>query len=173
MRRLYLLTIAVLTACAPATPLSPTVAGDAAPTAPDSTTAAPVPTTTLTATPVPTPVIEAGPVLPIGAIADWTASPDPVDIEGIVEVVSERELAIRDFVSLVAEAPGVDIRLGVGDDFSDAVAIPLRDITGKVYEGRVLRLTIPPAALGRTVDSIAVYCYATGDVFDFAVFETP
>lgn len=64
-------------------------------------------------------------VLPVGATADWTTSNDLVGIQGLVEVISERELVVRDFVSLVEEAPGVDIRLGVGNDFSDEVAMRL------------------------------------------------
>lgn len=64
-------------------------------------------------------------VLPVGATADWTTSNDLVGIQGLVEVISERELVVRDFVLLVEEAPGVDIRLGVGNDFSGEVAVRL------------------------------------------------
>ena len=81
---------------------------------------------------------------------------------------------IKNFVFLAEEAPGVDIRLGVGDDFSDEVAVSLKDITGKTYEGRSLTLTIPAAAFdGRTFDSIGVFCYDNGDLFDWVTIETP
>lgn len=176
--RLLIGLLLLIVACAPApatnvAPTSPPAATQAAPTQTEApATDVPQPTdTNVPATEAP--AAEFIPVLPIGAIADFSASDDIVGIEGVVEVVSERELLIRDFVSLVEEAPGVDIRLGVGDDFSDEVALSLKDITGRLYEGRSVTLLIPDSASGRTFDSIAVFCFDTGELFDFAIFQVP
>ena len=123
-------------------------------------------------TPEPQPTIEYSEIIPLGAIADWTASDDIAGIEGLVEVIDFNQIRITEFVSLVSPAPGVDIRLGMGRDFSDEVAVVLRDITGRDFEGRSLTLTIPDAAYdGRTFDSIAVFCWETGEIFDWAQFE--
>lgn len=117
---------------------------------------------------------EPEPLFEIGATANWTETKDPVGIEGEIEYVSATEIVIRNFVFLAEEAPGVDIRLGVGNDFSDEVAVSLRDITGRTYEGRTVTLTIPPAGFdGRAFDSIGVYCYDTGELFDWALFDAP
>lgn len=117
--------------------------------------------------------LERLPILPIGATADLSRTDDSLAIGGLVVVASDTEIVIEDFVFLAKEAPGVDIRLGIGDNFSDDVSISLKDITGKVYEGRRLRLTIPAGALGREFDSIGVFCFATGDLFDYAMFQSP
>lgn len=147
---------------------------------PPTETAVP-PTTAPTATelpptPQPTPAatVARTPLWAIGSTADWTATNDPVGIEGRVEVISADQIVVRGFVSFVSEAPGVDIRLGVGGDFSDAVAVSLKDITGDEYDGRTLTLTLPDAAFdSRTFDSIGVFCFDTGDLFDYALFEPP
>lgn len=138
------------------------------PESPPTHTAVPPTTPSEAPTPVPEPIV------PVGSTASWTLTNDTIGIEGEIEFTSATQLVIRDFVFLAAEAPGVDIRLGMGDDFSDAVSVSLRDITGKTYEGRSLTLTIPPAAFdGRSFDSIAVVCFDTGDVFDSALIERP
>lgn len=124
-------------------------------------------------TPTPEATVERVPVLPIGTTADLTASDDSLGIEGTVTVVSATEIVIEDFVFLADEAPGVDIRLGIGKDFSDDVALSLKDITGKIYKNRRLQLTIPASAMGNEYDSIGIVCYDTGDVFDFALFQSP
>ncbi len=116
--------------------------------------------------------VDRQPILPIGASADWTATGDPIGIEGQIEVTSPEQIVIRDFVFLAAEAPGVDIRLGVDDDFSDGVGVSLKDITGDTYEGRNLTLTLPDEAFdGRSFNSIGVFCFETGDLFDYATFD--
>ena len=156
------------------TPEPPT----ATPPAAETATPEPEPTEEATATApadTPTPeIIIADAPIPIGSIADWTSSADINGIEGIVEVTGVDEIVIQDFVSFVAPAPGVDIRLGMGRDFSDEASVVLRDITGKEYDGRTLTLTIPSAAFaGRSFNSIAVFCYETGEIFDYAEFAPP
>ena len=130
-----------------------------------------------TVTPEPTilaePTAEPEPIIPIGSTANWTETADSIGIEGEIEFLSATQVRIENFVFLAAEAPGVDIRLGVGDDFSDEVAVSLKDITGKTYEGRSLTLTIPAEAFnGRFFDSIGILCYDTGDLFDAAPIVT-
>jgi len=91
-----------------------------------------------------------------------------------VEFISATQIRIRDFVFLAAEAPGVDIRLGVDRNFEDDVAVSLKDITGDTYEGGSLTLTIPDEAFdGREFNSIGVVYYDNGDVFDWALIEPP
>jgi hypothetical protein len=125
-------------------------------------------------TATPEPAVEYYEAIAAGSTADFTASNDVAGIEGLVEVRSETEIVIRDFVSLVSAAPGVDIRLGVDGDVSDDVAVVLRDITGKDFEGRSLTLTIPDRAFdGRTYDTIAVMCWETGEIFDQVSFKRP
>ena len=138
-----------------------------------------VPDPTVTASPAATVTMmttleDPDPLFPIGATANWTETSDVIGIDGEIEFISATQLVIRNFVFLAAEAPGVDIRLGVGDDFADGVGVSLRDITGKTYEGRSLTLTIPAAAFdGRSFDSIAVFCFDTGDLFDSALVQLP
>jgi hypothetical protein len=135
-----------------------------------SPTASPLPTRT----PAPTPTIDYQPLFPIGSTADWTASSDAIGIEGAVEFISATQLRIRDFVFLAAEAPGVDIRLGLDRNFDNGVAVSLKDITGDIYDGGSLTLTIPDEAFdGRQFNSIAVVCYDNGDIFDWALIEAP
>lgn len=139
-------------------------------------TATSEPTATLepTAEPTATPLVDPDPLFEIGASANWTDTNDLLGIEGEIEYTSATEIVIRDFVFLAAEAPGVDIRLGVDDDFSDEVAVSLKDITGRTYEGRSLTLTIPPEGFdGRSFNSIGVFCFDTGDLFDWAPIEAP
>jgi hypothetical protein len=159
----------------PVTQAAPAPSATAQPTA-ESPRATPVPPTS-TLAPTETPVTEpqglTEPVIPIGSSASLTETNDLVGVEGEAEVTSENQIVLRDFVYLAPEAPGVDIRLGVGRDFSDEVAVPLKDITGNTYEGRDLKLTIPTTAAGRTFTSIGVFCYATGDLFDFAEINPP
>ncbi len=156
-----------------ATPVAPTETPMPATETPEPETEAIVPTEPAD-TVTPEPVVEYYELIPAGSTADLTASNDIAGIEGMVEVRSETEIVIRDFVSLVSAAPGVDIRLGVDGDVSDDVAIVLRDITGKDFEGRSLTLTIPDRAFdGRTYDTIAMMCWETGEIFDQATFETP
>ncbi len=162
------------------TPVSPTDT----PVLPTETSAPPAETSEATpeeveptepaVTPTPEAVVEYYETIPIGSTADFTASDDIAGIEGQVEVISKTEIKIRNFVSLLAPAPGVDIRLGVNGDISDDVAIVLKDITGKTYEGRTLTLKIPDKAFdGRTYDTISVMCFATGEIFDVITFEMP
>ena len=74
----------------------------------------------------------------------------------------------------VVEAPGVDIRLGFDRDFSEENSVSLKDITGNTYNYRDFILKIPTEAFdGRIFNSIAIYCYDTGDIFDVSVFEIP
>lgn len=112
--------------------------------------------------------------LQIGAIADFSISEDFYGIAGSAEIVSDTQIVISGFVSFLAEAPGVDIRLGIDGDFSDEVALSLKNITGKDFDGRTVTLTFPVGTLesGR-YDSIAVFCFDTGDLFDSAVFVLP
>jgi hypothetical protein len=155
------------------TPVSPTDT-PAPPTETPEAASEEVEPTEPAVSPTPEVVVEYYETIPIGATADFTASNDIAGIEGQVEVISETEIKIRDFVSLVAPAPGVDIRLGVDGDISDEAAVVLKDITGKTYEGRSLTLTIPDAAFdGRTYDTIAVMCFETGELFDKTTFESP
>jgi hypothetical protein len=127
-----------------------------------------------TPTPTANPVVEYYEIVPIGSTADFTASNDIAGVEGQVEVVSENQIKISDFVALLAAAPGVDIRLGIDGDYSDEVAVVLKDITGKNYEGRTLTLTIPDRAFdGQTYDGIAVICFDTGELFDAVTFASP
>ncbi|WP_420640936.1 hypothetical protein [Candidatus Leptofilum sp.] len=158
----------VASSTAPPLPTAvPTNSPESTPTATQLPTAVPATDTPSAPTPMPEPVI------PVGSTASWTATDDITGIEGEIEFLSATQLVIRDFVFLAAEAPGVDIRLGVGNDFSDEVSVSLRDITGKTYEGRSLTLMIPAMAFdGRTFDSIGVVCYDNGDVFDSAPIET-
>lgn len=159
-------------AAATATAVAATDTLELEPTASPEPTATPEPT--VSPEPTPAPTAESEPLFELGATANWTETNDPIGIEGEIEYISATEIVIRNFVFLAEEAPGVVIRLGVGDDFSDEVAVSLRDITGRTYEGRTVSLTIPPAGFdGRTFNSIGVYCYDTGDLFDWAVFEVP
>jgi hypothetical protein len=132
-----------------------------------------IPPTDPIETPTPEATVERVPILPIGTTADLTASDDSLGIEGMVTIISATEIVIEDFVFLADEAPAVDIRLGIGKDFSDDVALSLKVITGKIYQGRRLQLTIPVSAMGNEYDSIGIVCYDTGDVFDFAFFQSP
>lgn len=175
-----LLLVIGATACSPenSTPKLPATQASSPtdPTASELLESQPTPQVTETeepaSTPTPEPTVEREPIIPLGAKADFTASEDNIGIEGSVEVRSATELVIRDFVFLVYEAPGVDIRLGIGDDFTDSIAVSLKDITGKEFDGRVVNLRIPDSAFdGRAFDSIAVYCYVTGEVFDSVRFE--
>lgn len=132
------------------------------------------PTPAAAETPTAPATVEHTEIIPVGSTADWTATLDPVGIDGVVEVIDVNKVRISNFVFLAAEAPGVDIRLGLDGDFSDVAAVVLKDITGQVYEGRSLTLTIPDAAFdGRAFDSISVFCFETGEIFDWALFETP
>lgn len=156
----------------PTTP-SPTNTPAATETAVPSATDMPEPEPTATAASA-EPTAIPDPLLPIGSTANWTETNDIIGIEGEIEFTSATQLVIRNFVFLAAEAPGVDIRLGVGDDFSEDVGVSLRDITGKTYEGRSLTLTLPAEAFdGRSFDSIGVFCFDTGDLFDYALIQTP
>ena len=115
-----------------------------------------------------------GASLQVGAIADFSASNDSYGIEGSVEIISDTQIVISGFVSFLAKAPGVDIRLGLDGDFSDAVALSLIDITGEDFDGRTLTLTLPPGTLGSGLyDSIAVFCFDANVLFDSAVFVAP
>jgi hypothetical protein len=142
---------------------------------PTDTPVPPTDTPEPTATPEPeAPFEPEKPLFPIGSTADWTETNDPLGIEGEIEFISATQIRISNFVFLAAEAPGVDIRLGVGDDFSDGVGVSLKDITGDTYEGRSLTLNIPPQAFdGRFFNSIGVFCFDTGDLFDYALIEPP
>jgi hypothetical protein len=123
-------------------------------------------------TPTPEPTLEYFEIIPIGSTADFTASADLAGIAGMVEVTAVNQIKISDFVSLVGAAPGVDIRLGLDRDFSGGVAVSLRDITGQDFEGRTVTLTIPDSAFdGRTFNSISVFCFETGEIFDWVIFE--
>ncbi len=127
-----------------------------------------------TDTPTPPPTIDYQPLFPIGSTADWTATSDAIGIEGTIEFISATQLRISGFVFLAAEAPGVDIRLGVDRNFDDNVSVSLKDITGDIYEGGGLTLTIPDEAFdGREFNSIGVVCYDNGDIFDWALIEPP
>ena len=115
-----------------------------------------------------------GASLQVGAIADFSASNDSYGIEGSVEIISDTQIVISGFVSFLAKAPGVDIRLGLDGDFSVAVALSLIDITGEDFDGRTLTLTLPPGTLGSGLyDSIAVFCFDANVLFDSAVFVAP
>lgn len=117
--------------------------------------------------------IDREPIVPVGAMADWTATNDPVGVGGQVEIRSAEQIVIREFFFLAAEAPGVDIRLGIDNDFSDGVGVSLKNITGQTYEGRSLTLTVPDKAYdGRSFSSIGVFCFDTGELFDHALFES-
>lgn len=145
---------------------------------PVSATDTPLPaetiTPTSTATLIPGPTSTFAPIFDVGARADLGATDDYIGIEGVFEVVSMTEIKVTGLVFTVVEAPGVDIRLGVDQDFSDEVAVSLRDITGASYNYRDFTLRIPSAAFdGRSFNSIGIFCYDTGDLFDFAIFETP
>jgi hypothetical protein len=149
------------------TPLPPTEE-------PEATDEPPEPTLEPADTPTPEPTAALSELIPIGSVADLTSSDDIAGIEGVVEVISVNQVRIREFVSLVSAAPGVDIRLGFNRDFSDEVAAVLKDITGDDYEGRSLTLTIPDSAYdGRSFNSISVFCWETGEIFDWATFDLP
>lgn len=155
----------VLTACS-----TPAAETDTKGTPTPIETIAPTPTATLT----PGPTNTFAPIFEIGARADLSATDDFIGIEGVFEIVSMTEIKVTGMLFTVVEAPGVDIRLGVDRDFSDEVSVSLRDITGKTYNYRDFTLTIPPEAFdGRSFNSIGIFCYDTGDLFDFAVFENP
>lgn len=137
-----------------------------------------LPTKTLTLEPtetlIPGPTNTFAPIFKIGVVADLTATDDFIGIDGVFEIISMTEIRVTGMLFTVIEAPGVDIRLGVDRDFSDEVSVSLRDITGKTYDYRNFTLTIPPEAFdGRRFNSIGIFCYDTGDLFDFAIFETP
>ena len=154
-----------------ATAVPPTETGEPATETPEPPTATHEPTEP-SATPTPEATVEYYELIPIGSTADLTASEDIAGIEGLVEVTAVNQIKISDFVSVVGAAPGVDIRLGLDRDFSDDVAVVLRDITGDNFEGRSLTLTIPDSAFdGRTFNSISVFCWETGEIFDWVVFE--
>ncbi|MEZ4519627.1 MAG: hypothetical protein R3C44_23295 [Chloroflexota bacterium] len=171
-----ILLTAVLVACG-STSTAPEATATTAPTVTAIVSPSPEPTPTPLPTPTPTPVATPTPLprlnpLPIGATADWTATDDLTGIDGTVTVNEDGTLTLAGFVFLAAEAPGVDIRLGVDGDYSDEESVSLRDITGKTYEGRSLTLTLPDEAYdGRRLNSIGVVCYNTGDVFDSAQFS--
>ena len=174
IRVLLIVFMMVLGACSTQATESPTNA----PAAEDTATSAPpptettAPTATITLTPGPTSTF--APIFDIGVKADLGTTDDYIGIDGVFEIISMTEIEVTDFLFTVVEAPGVDIRLGVDRDFSDEVAVSLRDITGNSYENRDFKLTIPAAAFdGRSFNSIGIYCYDTGDLFDFAVFESP
>ena len=164
MRTLLIGFVMTLTACSPQAAEVPVVE--------DTATSAPPATATETLTPGPTSTF--APIFDIGVKADLGSTEDYLAISGVFEIISMTEIEVTDFLFTVVEAPGVDIRLGVDRDFSDEVAVSLRDITGNSYENRDFTLRIPPAAFdGRSFNSIGIYCYDTGDLFDFAVFESP
>lgn len=152
------------------TPESPTLTPEPPTQTVEPEPPTPTPVPTETATPEPTVILS--PIIPIGSTADFSGSDDALGIGGLAEVIEVNKIRIRDFVSPSGVAPGVDIRLGQGADFTDEVAVILRDITGDNYEGRSLTLTIPNEAYdGRTFNSIAIYCFDTGEIFDWVVFE--
>jgi len=167
---LLVITALALAACSPSNNRS-----EVAPPQPTATIVleTSIPPTEPVETPTPEATIERVPILLIGTTANLTASDDSLGIEGKVTVVSATEIVIEDFVFLADEAPAVDIRLGIGKDFSDDVALSLKDITGKIYQGRRLQLTIPASAMGNEYDSIGIVCYDNGDVFDYALFQSP
>lgn len=198
IRTMLLLFVLVLAACrAAAEAVDATTPNEPEPTAVPSATAV-LPTNTVqpqptdtpepaptdspepapTQTPEPTAEVETSedptPLFAIGATASWTESNDVLGIEGEIEYISATEIVIRDFLFLASEAPGVDIRLGIDDDFTDGVGVSLKDITGKTYEGRSFTLTIPAEGFdGRSFNSIGVFCFDTGDLFDWALLEAP
>ena len=154
------------------TPIPPTETPEPVEEVVEPTEQAETPTVEPEDTPTPEP-IEYYEIIPIGSMADFTVSNDIAGIEGQVEVISENQIRISDFVSLVAAAPGVDIRLGIDGDYSDEVAVVLTDITGKTYEGRSLTLTIPDKAFdGQTYNGIAVMCFDTAEIFDKVDFTS-
>lgn len=150
----------------------PAATPTATPTATEEPTITLIPIPTEISTSVPERVFV--PPLPIGAIADFSLNNDILGISGVVEIVSDTKMVISGFFSPLDLAPGVDIRLGINGDFTDAVALSLKDITGRNFDGSTVTLNLPPGTLtsGR-YDSIAVFCYDTGELFDFAVFVFP
>jgi len=171
------LAIFVLAACS-SQPAEPPVDLGADPEVAQADTDTPAPTETIppppTETLIPGPTNTFAPIFDVGVRADLTATDDFIGIEGVFEIVSMTEIKVTGMLFTIVEAPGVDIRLGVDRDFSDEVAVSLRDITGKTYNYRNFTLTIPSEAFdGRSFNSIGIFCYDTGDLFDFAVFETP
>lgn len=180
------LAILVLAACSPQAAEAPddtaadaeVIQAELTDTPSPTETVAPTPTETIapsptvTFTPGPTPTF--APIFDVGVIADLGTTDDIIGIEGVFEIVSMTEIKVTGMLFTVLEAPGVDIRLGVDRDFSDEVAVSLKDITGIRYNYRDFTITIPSEAFdGRSFNSIGIYCYDTDDLFDFAVFETP
>lgn len=160
----------IISACAPQPSTAPREAAPPTKNVQSTNTEVVLPTETE----IPGPTKTFAPIFNVGSVADFGLTDDYIGIDGRFEIVSMTEIEVTGLLFTVVEAPGVDIRLGIDRNFDDAFAVSLRDITGKTYNSRDFTLTIPSAAFdGRSFNSIAIYCYDTGDIFDFVLFDSP
>ncbi len=156
--------LAVCSACGPAaTPTPP-------PTATPLPSATPLPTATVVPSPTPFPTAsEPAPEQTFTAVGNTATFSGLHGVAGKAIVAGLQTLIIQGF-SYDGKGSTADIRLVLGDDYANPVAI-LMQLEPREYTDEMLLMVVPSSAGPGTADSIAVYSTETGEAFASQVFK--
>ena len=161
---MLLLTLLLLTACAPKATPQPASTATPLPTA----TAVPTPTAVPSPTPFPT-ASEVAPESTFTGVGNVARFEGIHGVSGTAVVAGLQTLIIQSF-NFDGKGPKADIRLVKGGDLANPAWI-VQELEQRPYQNEIVFAHIPSSLQPGSADSIAVYCPETGEAYATAVFQ--